>query len=224
VSAGPNELELRKVLQASATALANASRDWDSGRAALKSVTAELDKGIAGMDEEMGANTRQAALASFQRMRDRVTQHELSLKLGRDALEIAAGAIDRATHVATTGLPPVHTTPRKQSSADPASDAVEFARAVRAFDQSVSSREEAAAEALRRLDASLDVSITKMREARGVPPEDLQPPKAGSGAGSTSKSPAGFTGHRAGSGPAGGSAPLPRCSACSTRSRHWSMP
>ena len=104
---GPNEQELRKVLQASATALANASKDWESGRAALDSVTTELDHGIDGMDDEMGPHTRKAALASFQAMRKRVHEHKHSLRLGRDALDIASGAIDTATTVAISGLPKV---------------------------------------------------------------------------------------------------------------------
>jgi hypothetical protein len=185
---GPNEQELRKVLQASATALANASKDWESGRSALDSVTTELDKGIEGMDEEMGANTREAALASFRAMRYRVTEHKKSLELGRDALDIASGAIDRATAVAQTGLPAVNAAPRKKDSGDPAADAVDYATQVRAFEHSVGSRETTAGEALTHLNASLDSSITKMREARGLPPEDPKTPGQGSSVGSGSSS------------------------------------
>jgi hypothetical protein len=215
---GPNEQELRKVLQASATALANASNDWESGRSALDSVTTELDKGIEGMDDEMGANTREAAMASFKAMRHRVTEHKKSLQLGRDALGIASGAIDRATAVAQTGLPAVNATPKKKNSGDSAADAVDYATQVRAYDHSVGSRETTAGEALKHLNASLDVSITKMREARGLPPEDPQTPGQGGSVGSGSSSagsypkhgvdnyvPAGNTGGSSGSnGPIGG--------------------
>jgi hypothetical protein len=185
---GPNERELRKVLQASAVALANASKDWESGRAALDSVTTELDKGIEGLDEEMGANTREAALASFRAMRERVTEHKVSLQLGRDALDIASGAIETATEVAQTGLPAVTATPTRKDSGDAAADAVDYARQVRAYDQSVGSRETTAAEAVKNLNTSLDVSITKMREARGLPPEDptTSPKTTSGGSGSSS--------------------------------------
>ncbi len=185
---GPNEQELRKVLQASATALANGSSGWESGRAALDSVTTELDHGIDGMDDQMGPHTRDAALASFQAMRNRVQEHKRSLRLGRDALDIASGAIDTATAVAISGLPKVEAKPTMNDSGDPAADQVQHAKAMKSYDESVGSREAAAAKALRDLDAELDKSIAMMREARGLPPEDPTTPGPGSsdGGGSTS--------------------------------------
>jgi len=169
---GPNETELRKVLRASSVALDNASKDWESGRSALDSVTDELEKGISGLDEEMGVRTREAALASFRAMHDRVRRHKVSLSLGRDALSIASAAIEKATNVANTGLPGLNSAPTRTHTGDSAADEVDFARQVRAYDLSVTSRETAAATALKDLDDELDKSIAKMREARGEPPED----------------------------------------------------
>ena len=185
---GPNETELRKVLQASAIALSNASTDWESGRVALDTVTTELDNGIAGIGDEMGPHTRKAALDSFNAMRKRVHEHKRSLRLGRDALDIASGAIDTATIVAITGLPKVDATPSMKDTGHPAADQVQYAKAVKSYDRSVGSREEKAAEALRALNADLDISIAKMREARGLPPEDPTTDETGSGdeGGSTS--------------------------------------
>ena len=82
----------------------------------------------------MGPHTRKAALASFHAMRKRVHEHKRSLRLGRDALDIASGAIDTATTVAITGLPKVDATPTMKDTGDPAADQVQYAKAVKSYD------------------------------------------------------------------------------------------
>jgi hypothetical protein len=180
---GPNERELLKVLNASYTAVTNAHKAWESGRSALDTVKSELHNGIEGLKEELGGKTREAAIAKFDSMRTRVEDHQASLVLGRDALSIAATAIDKAQKDYNS-LPGIIPEPGKLPTDASDADTIVYAKRQANASKSVSDRETAAGTALTSLNTSLDTSISKMREARGdAPPDDRS---SGSG-GTTTK-------------------------------------
>jgi len=169
---GPNERELLKVLNASYTAVTNAQKAWESGRSALDTVKTELKNGIEGLKDELGGKTRDAAIAKFDGMRTRVDDHQASLVLGRDALSIAATAIDKAQKDYNS-LPGIIPEPGKLAPDASDADVIVNAKKQANASKSVADRETAAGTALTSLNTSLDTSISKMREARGdAPPDD----------------------------------------------------
>jgi len=168
---GPNERELLKVLNASYTAITNAQKAWESGRSALDTVKSELKNGITDLHEELGGQTRRAAVAKFDSMKARVEEHQTSLVLGRDALSIAATAIDKAQKDYNS-LPGIIAEPEKLPADASDADTIVYAKRQSNASRSVADRETAAGTALTSLNTSLDTSISKMREARGEAPPD----------------------------------------------------
>jgi len=190
---GPNERELLKVLNASYTAVTNAHKAWENGRSALDTVKAELKNGIDGLDEELGGKTRRAAIAKFNGMQTRVEEHQASLVLGRDALSIAATAIDKAQKDYNS-LPGIIPEPEKLPADADDADTIVYAKRQANASRSVADRETAAGTALTSLNTSLDTSITKMREARGdAPPDDTS-----GGTGGTTTKTSTYTGYTGG--------------------------
>ena len=176
---GPNEQELRKAMTASSDALHNASTDWQAGLETLRDVQAQLERGIEGIQGQLGVHSRDAAVASFAAMKARVAERKESLRLGRSSLQLAGEALGRARQD-YEALPPLDFT--KPVAAGDGAGASRPTQSREPSDSpsqgSVDARERRAGEALNRLNTDLDRAIEQMREARG----DV-PAKSGSGGG-----------------------------------------
>ncbi len=207
MAAGPNEQRLRTYLTpARRWQVVRAKDQWQEGARRLAAVAEAVQLARPLARENLGNHTADAADRAFVAMHDKVLKREEQMREGAEALESAIAALRRAETVRNgfDAAGPVN----QPAPPDWDEDEIRQIQQMKShnarmsvYNQQVAAREEAAAAAIRDMDATNQRSAATMRKIQGERPDA---PTQGGGAGGGSGGGGGAGATPGGSGGPGG--------------------